>query len=65
MSSNLSRRDFLKDTGVLVIGFSFSPRRTLGGVEAVAMAAAVPAAQLDSWLVVGGPSNLKNAEYSG
>jgi nicotinate dehydrogenase subunit B len=58
MSSSLSRRDFLKDTGVLIIGFSLSPRRTLSAVEAIATAAAPPAAQLDSWLVVGADESI-------
>jgi CO/xanthine dehydrogenase Mo-binding subunit len=50
MTSSVTRRDFLKSTGVLVVGFSLGARR---GVWAnVAPAAAPPANQLDSWLVV-------------
>ena len=46
MSSSVSRRDFLKQSGVLVIGFSlFNTRFPLP-------LAAAPADQLDSWLVV-------------
>jgi CO/xanthine dehydrogenase Mo-binding subunit len=51
MSSTLSRRDFLKDTGVLVIGFSLSRHRILDAtVEHLARAPL--ATQLDSWLVI-------------
>jgi CO/xanthine dehydrogenase Mo-binding subunit len=51
MTSTLSRRDFLKDTGVLVIGFSLSRGRVLSAAEHLTARAPL-ATQLDSWLVV-------------
>jgi CO/xanthine dehydrogenase Mo-binding subunit len=51
MTSTLSRRDFLKDTGVLVIGFSLSRQRILNAT-AEHLARAPLATQLDSWLVI-------------
>ena len=52
MSSTLSRRDFLKDTGVLIIGFSLSRPNVLGGATRHLATLAPSATQLDSWLVV-------------
>jgi nicotinate dehydrogenase subunit B len=52
MTDTLSRRDFVKDAGVLIIGFSFGRHRVLrGATERLAMLAP-SATQLDSWLVV-------------
>jgi nicotinate dehydrogenase subunit B len=51
MTSSLSRRDFVKQTGVLVIGFSFGGHRLLGATARRSLNAP-PATQLDSWLVV-------------
>jgi CO/xanthine dehydrogenase Mo-binding subunit len=49
----VSRRDFLKATGVLAVGFSLSRVRILDAASSLStMAAAPPANQLDSWLVV-------------
>lgn len=47
----VSRRDFLKRTGVLVIGFSFGAHRVLGA-SVTALPLPPAANQLDSWLVV-------------
>src|SRR5438046_10321292 len=58
MSRPRSRREFIKDTGVLIIGFSFSTNRTLGAVRSVVAPAAPAAAQLDSWLVVGADGSI-------
>ena len=53
MSSGLSRRDFLKSSGVLVVGFSFGGSRVLQtSGEAGEAAIAPPASQLDSWLAI-------------
>lgn len=52
MTSALSRRDFLKDTGVLIIGFSLSRSRLLGAATQHVAALAPSATQLDSWLVI-------------
>ena len=53
MSSGLSRRDFLKNSGVLVVGFSFGGSRFLEpSAEPGAAAIAPPASQLDSWLAI-------------
>jgi len=52
MTSTLSRRDFLKDTGVLAIGFSLSRSRVLNAAAGHVAAHAPLATQLDSWLVV-------------
>jgi CO/xanthine dehydrogenase Mo-binding subunit len=54
-TSAVSRREFLADAGVLIVGFSLLPRvgrtESLGG--AVEGMVPPPADQLDSWLVVG------------
>jgi nicotinate dehydrogenase subunit B len=50
MISDLSRRDFLKQTGVLAVGFSFGPR-VLRAASTSARLAPV-ASKLDSWLVI-------------
>jgi len=52
MTSTLSRRDFLKDTGVLIIGFSFAGRTAFGAPGAQRQASPPLASDLDSWLVV-------------
>ena len=49
----LSRRDFLRGTGVLVVAFSFGDRRLLAAIEHPAAVEPPPASQLDSWLAVG------------
>lgn len=50
MSSAFSRREFLKTSGVLVVGFSFGGSRLLRA--STATGGAPPAAQLDSWLAI-------------
>src|SRR5690348_10858156 len=52
MSNALSRRDFLKDSGVLIIGFSLSRPTMLDRATRHLATLAPSAAQLDSWLVV-------------
>ncbi len=53
MSSRFSRRDFLKSSGVLVVGFSFGGSRLIRTpAEPGAAATAPPASQLDSWLAI-------------
>jgi nicotinate dehydrogenase subunit B len=52
MSSALSRRDFVKDTGLLIIGFSLGRHRLLGAAGEHVSTLAPAASQLDSWLVV-------------
>ena len=53
MSNSLSRREFLKSSGVLVVGFSFGGSRLLEASTATGAApVAPPAAQLDSWLAI-------------
>ena len=53
-SSPISRRAFLADTGVLVVGFTLLPRATRGGSLGAAPTAATspPNDALDSWLVI-------------
>ena len=54
MTSTVSRREFLKSTGVLVVGFSFGGPRMLDAAAEAAGAPAAPAAsQLDSWIAIG------------
>ncbi len=48
----VSRRTFLKATGVLIVGFSLADRLSLGGAPAVHAQQGVPAQQLDSWLAI-------------
>jgi CO/xanthine dehydrogenase Mo-binding subunit len=54
-SRSVSRRDFLADLGVLVVGFTLAPRVT--GAESLGATpvtpVAPPAGSLDSWLVIG------------
>src|SRR5512144_673760 len=53
MSNALSRREFLKSSGVLAVGFSFGGSHLLRASTATGVApVAPPAAQLDSWLAV-------------
>ena len=56
MPSTVSRREFLRTTGALVVGFSFSGSRVLDA-SAASGAASLPsspaASQLDSWLAIG------------
>ncbi|HEX8943532.1 MAG TPA: molybdopterin cofactor-binding domain-containing protein [Gemmatimonadaceae bacterium] len=52
MTSTLSRRDFIKDTGVLIVGFSLSRYRVAGATAERLATLAPSATQLDSWLVV-------------
>jgi len=52
MTSSLSRRDFLKDTGVLIIGFSLSRHAAVADAAERLATHAPLAAQLDSWLVI-------------
>src|SRR5512146_427180 len=53
MSSAFSRREFLKSSGVLVVGFSFGGSRLLQASTSTGVASvAPPATQLDSWLAV-------------
>jgi len=53
MCSALSRREFLKSSGVLVVGFSFGGSRLLQASTAAGVAPVTPpAAQLDSWLAI-------------
>jgi len=52
MISPLTRREFIKDTGLLIIGFSFSARQTLNAMTLPAVPPSPSAAQLDSWLVI-------------
>ncbi|HTJ22372.1 MAG TPA: molybdopterin cofactor-binding domain-containing protein [Gemmatimonadaceae bacterium] len=52
MSSGLSRRDFLRRSGVLVVGFSFGGRAFQTSGETGEAAIAPPASQLDSWLTI-------------
>lgn len=53
MSNVLSRREFLKSSGVLVVGFSFGGSHLLQAPTATGVApVAPPAAQLDSWLAI-------------
>src|SRR5512132_79331 len=51
MTSSLSRRDFVKSTGVLIVGFSLGAHRLLHATSGSALNAP-PGSQLDSWLVV-------------
>lgn len=48
----LSRRTFLKATGVLVVGFSLADRLAPGGAPAAHAQAGLPAQRLDSWLAI-------------
>ena len=52
MTKPISRRAFVKDTGVLIIGFSFGRRHILGAAAERFATLAPSATQLDSWLVV-------------
>ena len=52
MSSTLSRRDFVKNTGVLIVGFTLGRHRILGAATEGVATLAPSASQLDSWLVV-------------
>ena len=59
MTSALSRRDFIRSSGALVIGFSFGGARLLEAREHPAAASAAPSAsQLDSWLAIGGDDSI-------
>ena len=51
MTSTLSRRDFMKSTGVLIVGFSLGAHRLLHAASVSAVNAPT-ASQLESWLVV-------------
>jgi len=52
-SSDLSRRDFLKRTGILAIGFSFAGRSALNAsAPHPSSLVPLPPNQLDSWLVI-------------
>src|SRR5262245_58587552 len=48
----VTRRDFLKSTGVLAVGFSLSRVRILDAASSLSGVAAPAANQVDSWLVV-------------
>jgi len=48
----VSRREFLADTGILVIGFTLAPRLARAESLLPLVAAAPAADQLDSWLVI-------------
>ena len=55
MISDLSRRDFLKRTGILAVGFSLGANRALRAARLPAShlpPPALPPNQLDSWLVI-------------
>jgi CO/xanthine dehydrogenase Mo-binding subunit len=52
MFSDLSRRDFLKQAGIIVVGFRFGVPRRPGATARVA-GLAPAASQLDSWLTIG------------
>ena len=59
MSSGLSRRDFIKGTGVLVVGFSFGGARLLEARSRRGAASSAPSAsQLDSWLAIGADDSI-------
>lgn len=58
MTSTVSRRDFLKSTGVLVVGFSFIGARVLDASTGAMPSAAPPASQLDSWLAIGADNSI-------
>jgi nicotinate dehydrogenase subunit B len=57
MISELSRRDFLKQSGVLVVGFSFGAHGTLRAAR-VASRPPLPASQLDSWLAISADNSI-------
>ena len=59
MTSTVSRREFLKSTGVLVVGFSFGGPRTLVAATEAAVPPPAPAAsQLDSWIAIGADNSI-------
>jgi nicotinate dehydrogenase subunit B len=59
MTSAVSRRDFLKSTGVLVVGFSFGGMSKQNASAIVGAAPALPpASQLDSWLAIGADDSI-------
>jgi CO/xanthine dehydrogenase Mo-binding subunit len=59
MTSALSRREFLKGTGVLVVGFSIGGARMLEGFTNVHAPQSAPSAgQLDSWLAIGADDSI-------
>lgn len=55
---DLSRRDFLRGTGALVVAFSFGDRRSFAALGPSASAAPPPASELDSWLAIGGDGSV-------
>ena len=56
MISDLSRRDFLKQTGILVVGFSFAPKVLRAALSSARVAPA--ASKLDSWLVISADNSI-------
>lgn len=59
MSNALSRREFVKTTGVLVVGFSLGGSRLFGASTKAGAGGAAPAAgQLDSWLTIGADDSI-------
>ena len=53
LSSNVSRRDFLKRSGILAVGFSIGARNVLhSAVPHPPPVLALPPNQIDSWLVI-------------
>lgn len=52
MSSTVTRRDFLRSTGVLVVGFSFGLHTRLDAAGVGEAIVPPPADQLDSWLAI-------------
>lgn len=52
--SKLSRRDFVKTAGFLMVGFSLFRSSRLSGAESTAaQEIGVPGDQLDSWIAIG------------
>ena len=64
MKSETSRRDFLKNAGALIVGFSMAARNgKLAAQSSVSPIGLVDATQVDSWISIGADDSI--TVYSG